>query len=203
VNQSHYDVLCVPREATPLEIKAAFRRLARKHHPDKNPGDASATERYQRIQRAYDVLSDPEMRAVYDATGSDRQAPSLDMRARDVMLKIWQHYVMEANPGVKPLNYMRESLTASIDQAQRMLKRFDQVAAHRGKLRTKSEDAVNLFECVLDEMQKQADQKRPQVQADLGAFRRAKEMLADYESTDRDLSGWVSTGFYSNGVTTA
>jgi len=65
-----YDVLGVPKTATPEEIKKAYRRLARRWHPDKNPGDAEAEERFKEIQAAYDVLSDPEKRRRYDAVGS-------------------------------------------------------------------------------------------------------------------------------------
>jgi molecular chaperone DnaJ len=65
-----YDVLGVPKTATQEEIKKAYRRLARQWHPDKNPGDPEAEERFKEIQAAYDVLSDPEKRKRYDAYGS-------------------------------------------------------------------------------------------------------------------------------------
>lgn len=61
-----YKVLGVGRNATDEEIKKAYRRLARRYHPDANPGDASAEERFKEISAAYDVLSDPEKRRAYD-----------------------------------------------------------------------------------------------------------------------------------------
>lgn len=61
-----YGILGVPETATPEEIKKAYRRLARKYHPDRNPGDASAEERFRAVQEAYDVLADAEQRRRYD-----------------------------------------------------------------------------------------------------------------------------------------
>jgi curved DNA-binding protein len=67
--KDYYATLGVPRTATQKEVKSAYRKLARKHHPDVNPGDASATERFQEINEAYEVLSDPEKRRKYDELG--------------------------------------------------------------------------------------------------------------------------------------
>src|SRR5205085_2236826 len=67
--EDFYKVLGVERKAKPDEIKKAYRRLARKYHPDVNPGDKSAEERFKLITEAHDVLSDPKKRAVYDRFG--------------------------------------------------------------------------------------------------------------------------------------
>src|SRR5687768_8673782 len=65
-----YDTLCVAKNASADEIKKAYRKLARQHHPDANAGDAAAEARFKEIQGAYDVLSDPEKRKAYDTFGS-------------------------------------------------------------------------------------------------------------------------------------
>ncbi|MDQ3823291.1 MAG: DnaJ domain-containing protein, partial [Actinomycetota bacterium] len=65
-----YEALGVSKTASQEEIKKAYRKLVRQYHPDRNPGDASAEERFKEIQTAYDVLSDPEKRKQYDAFGS-------------------------------------------------------------------------------------------------------------------------------------
>lgn len=70
-----YTVLGVSRQASADEIKAAFRRLAREHHPDRNPNDSQAEQRFREINEAYQILSDPNRRARFDATGSDRAGP--------------------------------------------------------------------------------------------------------------------------------
>jgi molecular chaperone DnaJ len=68
----HYETLGVSRTATPDEIKKAYRRLAREYHPDANPGDSEAAERFKHISHAYEVLSNPEKRSRYDRFGDDR-----------------------------------------------------------------------------------------------------------------------------------
>ena len=64
----YYAVLGVPPDATPSQIKKAYRKLARQHHPDTNPGDTDAAERFKAINQAYEVLTDPARRQAYDAT---------------------------------------------------------------------------------------------------------------------------------------
>jgi molecular chaperone DnaJ len=65
-----YHVLAIPRAADERKIKEAYRRLARKHHPDVNPGDKGAEERFKDVQIAYDLLSDPKKREAYDRFGA-------------------------------------------------------------------------------------------------------------------------------------
>ena len=80
--RDYYAVLGVGKQADAQAIKQAYRRLARKHHPDLNPGDQQAAERFKEIGEAYEVLSDPDRRRRYDQLGPD-----------------WARQVRSARPG--------------------------------------------------------------------------------------------------------
>lgn len=66
----YYETLGVARDATPEAIKKAYRGMARKFHPDVNPGDKTAEKKFKQVQQAYDILSDPEKRSMYDRYGT-------------------------------------------------------------------------------------------------------------------------------------
>src|SRR6266699_2231872 len=70
-----YDTLGVKKGASADEIKKAYRKLAAQYHPDKNPGDTAAEEKFKEVQNAYDTLSDSEKRKQYDAFGTDNGLP--------------------------------------------------------------------------------------------------------------------------------
>lgn len=76
--RSYYDILGVPRDADEKTIKKTFRKLAAQHHPDRNKGDEKAEARFKEINRAYEVLGDPEKRAMYDEFGEDAEKIGFD-----------------------------------------------------------------------------------------------------------------------------
>src|SRR5258705_12696061 len=72
--KDYYEVLGIKRGAADDEIKKAYRKLARKFHPDLNPGDKAAEEQFKQLQEAYDVLSEPENHKLYDQYGGNWRA---------------------------------------------------------------------------------------------------------------------------------
>jgi len=85
MSQDYYSLLEVPKGADEKEIKKAFRRLARKYHPDVNPGNKEAEEKFKKINTAFEVLSDAQKRAAYDKYGDN-----------------WQHAEAYAKAGYQP-----------------------------------------------------------------------------------------------------
>lgn len=81
--RDYYAELGLPRTASADEIGRAFRRLAAQHHPDRNPGDKQAEERFKRVAEAYNVLSDPKSRAAYDRGGAPRVEADTGFRGFD------------------------------------------------------------------------------------------------------------------------
>ncbi len=74
MEEDFYKILEVSRSATKADVEKSYRRLARKYHPDLNPDDRAAKEKFQRVQRAYEVLGNPEKRQLYDRYGSSFEA---------------------------------------------------------------------------------------------------------------------------------
>jgi molecular chaperone DnaJ len=71
IKKDYYDLLGIPRDASPEEIKKAYRQMALKYHPDRNPGNKEAEEKFKEVAEAYSVLIDSEKRSVYDQFGHD------------------------------------------------------------------------------------------------------------------------------------
>jgi DnaJ-class molecular chaperone len=76
-NKDPYDILGVSRSATQDEVKRAYRRLAKLHHPDRNPNDPGAENRFKEVSAAYEVLGDPQRRQQYDRFGAGGPAPNV------------------------------------------------------------------------------------------------------------------------------
>jgi curved DNA-binding protein len=96
-----YQILGVPRTSSPEEVKKAYRRLARQHHPDVNPGNKAAEERFKEAAAAFEVLSDPKRRALYDEFGPDALRTGFDERRAEEVRR-WRK--AGGTPGGQPFD---------------------------------------------------------------------------------------------------
>lgn len=144
---NYYRVLKVKKTATPEEIKTAYKKLAMQHHPDRNPGDAKAEERFKAVGEAFEVLSDERKRKEYDETGKVSggigRDPDSDLHQsvmqilrniltdlalantlkRREVIKLFQARVEEA--GIRPLEKQLKELKILAEQFEDAATRFD------------------------------------------------------------------------------
>ena len=98
-NRDLYDILGVSRSASAEEIKKAYRRLAKKHHPDVNPGNKQAEEKFKEVTAAFEVLSDPKRRALYDEFGPDALRTGFDEKKAEAYRQ-WKRQGFSPEAGI-------------------------------------------------------------------------------------------------------
>ena len=95
-----YLLLGVQREASDADIKRAYKRLARKYHPDINPGDQLAEQQFRRIAEAYETLIDPDRRRRYDVTGAE--VPDAERVIATRAASIWRSVSQQGSSALRP-----------------------------------------------------------------------------------------------------
>lgn len=153
--RDYYAVLGVPRTASEKEIKTAYRKLARKHHPDVNPGDKKSESLFKEIGEAYSVLSDAEKRKKYDRWGHDwekieqAQAAGVNFGGRPgSRTYTWSNGPTSGAPGGGQFNFESEDLGGLFEQL------FGRAAGGRQRVRTaprKGRDLEQPVEITLEE----------------------------------------------------
>lgn len=174
---THYETLGLQPDATPEEIKRAFRAKASAAHPDKG----GTTEAMQAINRAHEVLSDPKRRARYDATGTDSAEPTLDDEAKQMLAQVFEGVISNSDgdwlqDAGSTLTQARNQTAHSRAQAEQ---RLAQLKARSGKIRSKGES--NMVQAIIDRDIANLERQIEGAVRWLEVNARAAEMLADYE----------------------
>jgi len=117
---SLYKVLGVRKNAAQASIKTAYKKKAGKLHPDKNPNDPNATANFQELQKAYEILSDPERRKHYDTTGEIKnRQPALEQKAYQLIKELYLKHIEQS--GYRRADYLQPT-TKSLQNTLRQCK---------------------------------------------------------------------------------
>lgn len=149
--KDYYSILGVPRGAAEKDIKAAYRRLARKYHPDVNPGDKVAEAKFKEINEAYEVLSDPEKRKKYDMYGADFENAEAFARARE---QARQQYTGYGSGGGTPFTTFETVDMGDLNEVfENLFKGFGATGTRTGGRRAarRGEDIEHSIEVTLEE----------------------------------------------------
>src|SRR5438477_3558019 len=118
--RDYYEILTVERSASEEEVKRAYRKLAVKFHPDKNPNDPHAEEKFKELGEAYDVLMDPDKRAAYDRFGHAAFAPGGVGFGRGAFHDPFDIFREVFVKGDLAAEFLRRSLAAAVVRVQKI-----------------------------------------------------------------------------------
>ena len=198
MSPSLYDILGVKRDAEPKEIVRAYRRAARKHHPDANPGDEDAAARFRAVREAYEVLSDPKRREQYDRTG-DTTPPRAGTHAdiinvvQNALFDILHSYSASGAPVeeadiVEMLTYRVEGFASQLKNNLANLKRGEKtLAAAVDRFRVDGDEPNLLREMVADKL-RACRNNQQDCEAEIAKLGRVMDYLkkCHYDVRERD-----------------
>ena len=201
---THYDTLGITPDATPEEIKAAFKRQASKHHPDRKQGD---NERMSEINRAMDVLSNPERRAHYDKTGEDKkQGNSFENMVRQCVAQAFSQALSKEGNTVRMATDWVHGQIAHLEKEKQGAKRYIASMEKRRKqikLKKKKTRADNIAHNIIDDMIRGAKNQIDNFDEAIRISNAAIKEINGYESEEEELqtprfgqagSGWIKLG---------
>lgn len=211
MNQDPYETLGVPRDASDAVIKKAFRRKAKKAHPDANPGDPTAADGFDRLKKATDLLLHPDRRAHYDRTGdaSDRRPPEHGLDFAEVvgvaLERVLSAYGGEADKinilsaVVREVKEFRKQVEGQAGELQKELKKMRKSL---GRVKTKKDDAPNLIEMIVAQKVAKLEESVGAAGRELDRLTRTLAYLDGCECSGREPAGFTTFGQVMKASTT-
>ena len=179
--KNHYDTLGVKKDAKPDDIKRAYRRKAREVHPDKSNGNHDAMAE---LNNAFDVLSDPQRRLLYDSTGEDRQRP-IDEEVKSAILQAFHDGL--ARDVADVLSHAKKLLEAKANQikAERSKAAEAQKKLSKRRAKIKVNAGENLFHLLIDQELNRIASGIAQCDRGLEVMTAALKLLDEYKSSEK------------------
>lgn len=183
----YYELLDISEDATPEQIEKAYKRMASKHHPDKNPGqEESAAQAFREMKEAYECLSDPERRVIYDESGDTSLAaenPAEDLLFH-LLNEITEHFDSASEILAKCHNVIEEMIDECAERKLHTDRRLMTMNAMVKAIRFKGK-GVNFLEGVLNDKIKKLEDERKSLNSATIAAKGVWEILKDYDAVDR------------------
>lgn len=190
---SHYETLGLKREDKPTsaEIKKAYKRMAKKHHPDRG-GDGKMMVL---ANQAYDTLMDPAKREHYDLTGEEKPLSSIDIEARNSILQLFGSLISEGK-----INIPRRAVAINNQAAAKMRGELAHLKSELAEIEKRRDeltvtDGTNLWHNLIDSMIEQGRGKLASQEHKLAISKRVGEMLQAYRSGVTDSAHPPAMGF--------
>lgn len=184
-----YEILGVKPDTTPEEIKAAWRSQSRKLHPDKNPNDPQATGKFQALEGAYRILSDPETREQYDLTG-DTDPKNPESQAMEMIFDLFSRIVVEVDTMTEALSKLNEAINHVLTQVSQELvelqSKVNKLEKKKKALKFNGKGA-NLIGDALDHVLAQINERIGGLTRAREIARLAEKFLPDYEGLDKPV----------------
>lgn len=179
--RNHYEVLGVLRDATPEQIKRAWRVRSSATHPDKHPETHGDGVEQAAVNRAYEVLSDPERRAFYDKHGQERPTETIEEKGRAELARVFAKIIDESEGSI--VDKARDFLGIHRDNLAQHLKRIEiaskKLQARSGKVKVKTGD--NVVQALIDNNLKMLAEAKLTAEQGLAVNAAAQIALANYE----------------------
>lgn len=195
-----YEILGIGRDATKEEIKKAYRKLALKYHPDHNPGNQEAEEKFKEVNMAYEVLSDPDKKKEYDETGNCDGEDNVRKAAIDHLRSMMAQAVKQDNEMsrissfgslyesdntlmkkiMRALAKQKADTNSSIVEARKTIKHLEE-EKKKVRMKDNAKHSFNIFESTVDVLINNSKAYVAQAESQLEMLNIATELASDYE----------------------